>query len=215
MIRTPELIDLLVTNLPPVQRLRPPVVRAAGWTLVAVFVLALLCVSQGMRPDLLSRFQEPNFAVGLGASLVTAICAAMAAFTAAVPGRSRAWFLLPLPPLLVWAFSIGRQCLSDWVRSNDGTMAMGDTARCFATLVLSSLPLWLMMLLMLRKTRPVIYLAPMLAGSVAVAAATATAMDLLHQLDTTVMILLWNFGTGALIVGISALCSRPFLTGAR
>jgi hypothetical protein len=38
-------------------------------------------------------------------------------------------------------------------------------------------------------------------GSLAVAAMTATALCLLHPLDATAMILLWNFGVALLFVG--------------
>lgn len=88
-------------------------------------------------------------------------------------------------------------------------MAMGDTARCFATVILTGLPLWLLMLLMLRRSGAVRRVLPVLAGSLAVAAAAAVAMDLLHVLNASVMVLLWNFGTGAAIVLVSSLCSRP------
>ena len=74
--------------------------------------------------------------------------------------------------------------------------------RCFATLVLTSLPLSLAMLMMLRYAAPLRPTAVTLAGSLAVAAITATALSLLHDLDATVMILMWNLGTAALFVGL-------------
>ena len=39
-------------------------------------------------------------------------------------------------------------------------------------------------------------------GSVAVAAMTATALSLFHALDATIMILVWNLGLAAMIVGL-------------
>lgn len=211
MIRTPDLVELLVSELKPVRRLRSPVFRAISWVLVAGAVVILLGIGQGVRGDLSARLGETAFAVGIAATVATAVCAAVAAFALAVPGRSRLWALLPLPPLLTWISAVGHQCLTHWIRYDAGGMAMGETARCFATLALTSLPLWLLMLLMLRRARPVREVPPMLAGSLAVAAMAATAMGLLHQLDASVMILLWNFGTGAAIVIASALSSRVVL----
>ncbi len=52
MIKTPDLIASLSTNLTPVRRLRPPLMRAFGWLLLAAIILTLLAVSQGIRPDL-------------------------------------------------------------------------------------------------------------------------------------------------------------------
>jgi hypothetical protein len=40
-------------------------------------------------------------------------------------------------------------------------------------------------------------------GSVAVAAITAAALSLFHDLDATVMILLWNVGLTGLYIGLS------------
>jgi hypothetical protein len=115
--------------------------------------VALLAVSQRLRIDLLERLNQPSFAAALFGSTATAICAAVAAFALAVPGRSRLWSLLPLRPLILWIAAISQQCLTHWVRYDGGAMAMGDTARCFATVVLTSLPLYLLMLLMLLMLR--------------------------------------------------------------
>jgi len=208
MIRTPELIDVLAGELKPVRRLRSPVFRAACWALVAAGVVILLAVSQGVRADLAQRLSDSSFALALGGAAATAICAAAAAFALAVPGRSRLWALLPAPPLLLWLAAVGRQCLTHWVRYDAGAMMMGDTARCFATVVLTSLPLWLLMLLMLRRSGAVRRVLPTLAGSLAVAATAGVAMDLLHALDASAMILLWNFGTGTAIMLIAALFGR-------
>lgn len=211
MIRTPELVELLASDLKPVRRLLQPSARAACWALFAAAVVLLLAIGQGIRADLAERMGETSFALGIAATLATAACGAVAAFALAVPGRSRWWAALPVPPLLIWISAIGHQCLTDWVEYDARGMAMGETARCFATLALSSLPLWLLMLLMLRRTRAMLPLGSMLAGSLAVAAMAATAMTMVHQLDASAIILLWNFGAGVLIVGASALFSRPML----
>ena len=43
-----------------------------------------------------------------------------------------------------------------------------------------------------------------LTGSVAVAAKSATAKSIFHSLDATVVILVWNLGTAALIVAVGS-----------
>jgi len=211
MIRTSELVDVLAGELKPVGRLRSPLFRGMCWGLVAAVIVLFLAISQGLRGDLAQRLGEISFAIALAGSGATAISAAVAAFALAVPGRSRLWALLPLPPLLLWVTAIGRQCLTHWVRYDGGAMMMGDTARCFATVILTSLPLWLLMLLMLRRSGAVRRVLPMLTGSLAVAATAGVAMGLLHALDSSAMILLWNFGIGAAIVLVSTMFSRPLL----
>jgi hypothetical protein len=208
VITTPELIDSLACEMTPVRRLRPPLIRALGWLLLAAIVVCLLAVSQGIRPDLWHRLQQSAFAVGLAGSLLTGACAAIAAFMLSLPDRSRLWLLLPVPALGVWLSTIGYQCLTDWIILDPDGMRPGETARCLATLVLTGLPLSLAMLVMLRHAAPLRPTGATLTGSLAVAAITATALSLYHVLDATVLILVWNLGTAALMVGLGNLFGR-------
>lgn len=201
MISTPELIAVLTAHLTPVRRLRSPLVRAACWLLLAALVLVLMAIGHGTRPNLLPRLEEATFAIGLAGSLSTGILAAIAAFFVSLPDRSRWWWLLPAPTLVIWLSSIGHQCLTNWVAVGPDGMHLGETARCFATLVLTSLPLSLAMLAMLRFAAPLRPTSAILLGSLAVAGITATALTLFHPLDATVMILAFNLGVAVLIVG--------------
>jgi len=202
VITTPDLIEALAANLAPVRRLRPPVTRAACWMLLVALLLALLAVSQGIRPDLTQRSRELTFILGMSGALLTGVLAAVAAFMLSLPDRSRFCLLLPAPALVLWLSTIGYQCLTNWVSLEPNGIHLGETTQCFATLVLTSLPLSLAMLVMLRYAAPLRPIAVTLTGSLAVAAITATALSLFHELDATVMILMWNLGTAALFVGL-------------
>ncbi len=204
-MKTSDLIITLAGNLRPVRRLRPPVVRAACWLMLAALVLALLTISQGVRPDLAQRLHDPAFAVSLAASLLTGMLAAIAAFQLSLPDRSRGWLLLPLPTLLVWLSSIGYQCLVQWVSIGPQGITLGETARCFATLVLSGLPLSFALLLMLRYAAPLRPSAVASTAGLAVAGVTAAALSLFHMLDASALILMWNVGTALLFVGLAGL----------
>ncbi len=204
MITTPELIEILTADAAPVRRLRPPLLRAGLWLLFAGFVLVLLGIIHGVRPDLAHRLQQPIFAIGLAAALLTGILAAIAAFQISLPDRTRLWLFVPLPALIVWLLTIGYGCLTNWVDIGPEGVRLGETARCFATLVLTGVPLSLAMLVMVRYAAPLRPTAVALCGSVAVAAITATALSLFHDLDATIMILIWNLGTAALLVTLGA-----------
>jgi hypothetical protein len=208
MITTPDLIEALAADVTPVRRLRPPLARATGWLSLAAVILILLAVSHGARPDLAQRLQQPIFVVSIVASLFTGILAAIASFLVSLPDRSRAWLLLPLPALVVWISTIGYGCLTDWIDFDAGGLRMGEAARCFATLVLTSVPLSLLMFVMLRHATPLRPMPVALTGSLAVAAITASALSLFHEFDATVMILMWNLGSAALLVGLGALLGR-------
>ena len=148
MIATPDLIESLAANMKPVRRLRPPVTRAACWLLLAAMVVALLAVSQGIRPDLAQRLHDPAFTVGMAGAALTGVLAAIAAFLVSLPDRSRLWLVLPAPAVAIWLSNIGYQCLTQWISMGPNGVSLGEATRCLATLVLTSLPLSLAMLAM-------------------------------------------------------------------
>lgn len=208
MIATPDLIESLAANMKPVRRLRPPVMRAAGWLLLAGLVVALLAVSQGIRPDLAQRLHDPAFAVGMAGAALTGVLAAVAAFLVSLPDRSRLWLLLPAPAVAIWLSNIGYQCLTQWISMGPNGVSLGETIRCLATLVLTSLPLSLAMMVMLRYAAPLRPTAVTFMGSLSVAAITATALSLFHSADATLMIIMFNIGTAAMFVGLGGLFGR-------
>jgi hypothetical protein len=208
---TPDLIDALVECATPVRRLRPPLVRAAMWVAFAGLILGLLATGHGVRTDLAERLHQPVFVVSIAAALVTGILAAIAAFLVSLPDRSPWWLVLPAPALAVWVGTIGYGCLTDWVSMGADGVRLGETLRCFATLVLTSVPLAVALAAMLRYAALLRPGAVTLAGSLAVAAMTASALSLIHDLDATVMILVWNLGVAALITALgSAFGARMF-----
>jgi hypothetical protein len=209
--RTPDLIDTLVDCASPVRRLRPPALRAALWLLFAALVLGLLAVVHGVRPDLAARLQQPGFVIGMTSALATGALAALASFKLSLPDGSRGWLLLPLPALALWVSTIGYGCLTDWVSIGPNGVHMGEAARCFATLLLTSVPLAIVMLVMLRYAALLRPTAVCATGGLAIAAITSCALSLFHSLDATLMILLWNLGTALLIAGLASVCGQSLL----
>lgn len=208
MIATPELIEALAANAAPVRRLRAPIARAALWLAFALLIVGLLGLSHGVRPDLAERMRHATFVLGLTGSVLTGIFAAVAAFLLSLPDRSRSWILLPVPTLVLWLSATGYGCFTNWVAIGPEGVRLGETARCFATLVLTSAPLWLAALVMLRHAalvRP--RLVASLAG-LAVGGLSATALTLFHDLSATAMVLLWNIGVAALAVGFGGALGR-------
>jgi hypothetical protein len=208
---TPEFIDTLVANAAPVRRLRSPLLRAGLWLLLALLIVGLLALTHGVRSDLLEQFARPAFAVSTAGALATGILAAIAAFITSLPDRSRLWALLPVPALLVWISTIGYGCLTDWVSVGPEDAHMGEAVRCFATLLLTSVPLSIVMAVMLRNAAIVSAPSVILCGSVAIAAITSAALALLHDLDATMMVLIWTLGTAVLISSLGAAFGRKLL----
>jgi len=205
VVTTPELIEMLCADAKPVRRLRPPLVRAALWLLFAGLVLFALAVLQGTRPDLAERVREPTFVGALAGSLLTGVLAAIAAFHLSLPDRSRLWLLLPVPALVLWISTIGYGCLTDWISIEPGGFRLGTTLECFATLAIASLPLSLVLLVMLRHAARLHPTTVAMMGGLASAGIAATALSLFHELDASVMVLLWNLGAAALIVALGGI----------
>jgi hypothetical protein len=212
MITTPGLIESLVAGAQPVRRLRPPVARAALWLLFAAGIVGLLAVSHGIRPDLGVRLVQASFVTGIAASALTGILAAVATFVVSLPDRSRLWLLLPAPALAVWVSTIGYGCLTGWVKVGADGIRLGEAIDCFATLALISAPLSLAILVMLRYTALLEPTRVAVMGGLAVSAIAATALSLFHSLDATIMVLMWNFGIAALLVGLATVFGKKMFS---
>jgi len=208
VIDTSELIHSLAVNAGPVKRLRPPLVRALGWLFCATILMIVLTVGHGLRPQFAERMQDGVFAINMMSSLMTGVLATIATFFVSLPDRSRWWLLLPAPALLPWLATIGYQCFAGWVPVPPGAVTVGAAAGCFATLALTSLPLSILTLGMLRYTAALRPTSVILMASLAISAITATALSMFHPLDATAMILGWNLGTALLFLGVAGLISR-------
>ena len=205
MVTTPELIEILCADAKPVRRLRPPLLRAALWLLFAGLVLFALAALQGTRPDLAERLHQPAFAAALAGSLLTGVLAAVAAFHLSLPDRSRLWLFLPVPALVLWVSTTGYGCLTDWISIEPGGVRLGTTLECFATLAIASLPLSLVLLVMLRHAARLHPTTVAMMGGLASSGIAATALSLFHELDASLMVLLWNLGAAALIVALGGI----------
>lgn len=178
------------------------------WLLLAAAIMGLMTVSHGVRPQFAERMQDAVFAINMISSLITGVLATIATFFVSLPDRSRRWLLLPAPALAVWLSTIGYQCFAGWVPVPPGAITVEAASGCLATLVLTSLPLSLLMLAMLRYTAALRPTSVILMGSLAVSAITATALSMFHPLDATAMILGWNLGTAVLFLAGAAIFSR-------
>jgi hypothetical protein len=200
---TPDLISRLTDRATPVRRLRSPAVRAVSWTLLALAIVLLLSILHGLRPDLEVRLHEARFLISMAAALLTAFLATVATFKVSLPDASRRWQWLPLPALILWLSTISYGCLTDWVVTTTDGVRMGEAVECFATVLMTSIPLSVAMLVMVRYAAFVHPTSVSLCAGLAVGAVTSFALALLHPLDATVMILLWQVGSAALIVTLA------------
>ena len=207
-MKTDELIRRLAADAPRVRRLRHPLIRAGLWVLVALFILTVLTLLHGPRPEFDVRLREPFFALGMVSALITGVAAAVAVFHISLPDRSRLWLLLPGPPLVLWLATIGYQCFVGWVPLGPGRAALDLATDCFGTLMATSAPLSLLLIVMIRHAAHWRAGTVAVMGGLAVSGLTASALTMFHPLDATVMILGWNLGTLVVIAGVTVLLGR-------
>ncbi|MBI3443884.1 MAG: DUF1109 family protein, partial [Magnetospirillum sp.] len=143
-----------------------------------------------LRQDLALRLEEPAFVVQLAACVATAFTAALAGLILGVPGRSRNWAMLPLPPLLLWLASFGRQCLLEWRGEAEGELLIGPHFHCLPDItVMMALPT-LAIMVMVRRGAGFERRLETLLGGLAAAALANAALSLAHPQDAGLLVLL-------------------------
>lgn len=195
---TQELIASLAHRTNPVSHLWSPWQRTLAW-----FALSLTFAVPVMAFHLVDAEARGPFDLRLAieetAILLTALCAAVAAFSSVVPGRDWRTRLLPLPPLIAWLASLGESCVRDWHSIGGGALQLRSDWDCaIAAIVLGIVP-GTAMLAMLRRGAPLAPRTTLLLGALAVAAAVNAALRVFHTADVSVMVLVWHFG-GAILL---------------
>lgn len=210
-MQTEELIRRLAGDAPPVRRLAHPAWRAMTWFALSLVYAAAVVYMMGLRPDISARVAEPRFLVEIVAALLTAMMAAAAAFCAGCPGRALWERFAPLPFLLVWLASLGEGCWRDWVRLGPEGLSLRPDFSCFPAILAISVAPTILIFIMIRRGAPI---APITTTGLATLAATAlgaSALQLFHQQDASIMVLVWQFGSVLALTGIGALSGRRFL----
>lgn len=196
-----SLISVLAADLRPVRRLPRPAVRAALWC-AAVAGLAIVLAPLGDERALAGRLAAaPDLWWATFGSVLTAITAAVATFQMSVPGRARAWALLPAGPTLLWLGASGLGCLRGWGLPGVEPATMGDAMGCATFILLVSVPLSALLIFMLRRACP-LWPGPMSAmGGLAAAAAAASLLTLFHPHDASAIDLLMHVVAVSFVVG--------------
>ena len=209
---TPRSLDDLVTDLSaglvPVRRLPAPALRAAAW-IVLVAAMGLALAASCDLPALGRRLTAaPDMWVAVAGSTATAVLAALAAFELSVPGRAVRWALLPLPALILWMSASGLGCLRVWAVPGSGEAEMGEARHCLIHILVMSIPLMAAMTVMVRRACPLRPNLTALVSGLAVAAASASLLNLDHPFDASATDLLAHLLALLLVMGANQLASR-------
>ena len=183
--RHEDIIQSLIADLKPVQRLPPPGWRALLWlALVAALAFTLAAVAD--RPAVAARLSAaPDMWLSASGSALTMVLAAIAAFQLSLPDRSPLWALLPLPAAVLWIGASGAGCLRVWLVPGTHAAGINDSKDCLAFILALSIPLSALLLGMLRRghtLRPGLTAA---VAGIASASAAATLLVFFHPYDAS------------------------------
>lgn len=210
-IDTEALVGALADCAAPVNRLSSPHARMAKWFMLSLMFAATVVVVMGLRPDIASKLGDTRFLIEVGAAVMTSMLAAGAAFCAGCPGRPIWERFAPLPAVAVWLGSLAYGCWESFIARGTGALALTIDLMCLPyILMVASVPM-LLILAMIRRGAPI---APKSATMLAILASTslgAAALRLFHTEDDCLMVLVWQFGSVALLASAGALLGRSFL----
>lgn len=207
---TERLIAELVADARPVARVWSVAKRTVVTLGLSLVVLALAVWIHGIRPELPQLMQDPRFIVAEIASALTGIAAVYACFRSALPDAPRWAPALPLLPFAVWMGTLGSGCFDEFLGAPDA-MHLGTSFECLNTIVLTSIPPALVMVVMLRRVVPFHPSAVAAMGALGVSSLASAALTLYHPLNSAVMVLIWHIGSILLVVAGACLFSRPLL----
>jgi hypothetical protein len=206
-----SLIQALGAELAPVRRLRSPAWRTLGWIALLAALAGWLIWRVGLSAMLQRWAAAPDLGwAGLGAAL-TALCAAWAAFSLGVPGRSPKVAWIALPPALLWIGASGFGCLRSWVAPDTAIATTGQAVDCLQFILTFSIPLSVLLVLLLRRAYP---LRPVLTAvmiGLASAAGSASLLEICHEFDAAATDLAMHAIAVAIVVGVNALCGGRLL----
>jgi hypothetical protein len=208
---TNELIASLAGSLGPVRRLWPPLVRATAWLLFTSVLVAWPVARLADVPAFLARAADLRHSLELGATLLTAIAAIGSAFVLSIPGRARRWVLLPWPPLVLWLATSGVGCVQNGLGVGPPGLRLGPSGDCYGFIVIASLPLAVLLVVALRRARPLNPFPVALCGALGVAAFAAFLLQFFHPFGVTVVDLGLHVAAVATIALLAVAMNRPLL----
>ncbi len=207
-MNTDDLIGRLAQHAAPVVPLRPPWRRAMVWVPGAVIYLGAITAALTSQADVVANGTGWRFVFPQIAAVAVSVAAAVAAFSAVVPGASRRVLWWPAAAIAIWFASLVPGSLQELTRSGPAALVSSREWLCVATIVAGgALPAW-WMTVMLRQGAP---LTPRLTAGLTVLAAAGLAnvtACLSHPHPSQVLTLGWHGLTMLILVVVAAWTGR-------
>jgi hypothetical protein len=215
-MKTEDLIVALARSAAPVRPLRPPRVRFAAWSVIAIALAAVAVIVIGPRHDLSAALTRPVFDVSLLALLAAAALGAVTALTLGVPGaeRSPVQRILPIVAIVLW--TLIWLALTIVTSSSAAARAVRPVHwACLAEIAVLSAATGGALLMMIRRAAP---LRPAWAASLAALSAVAVgsaATQVICPIDAPLHQLVGHVGPAVAIGTLGAWLGRLALARTR
>jgi len=208
------LIDQLAVGLQPVRPLASPWRRTVVWCGAVVWVAGMFALFADFGALGHRLAAAPDMWASFAGALLTSVCAAGAAFTTSVPGRSAWWALLPVPPLLLWLGASTAGCLRvqgiGWTAPEPPMHAMA----CIYVIVMVAVPLASLLMWQIMRACPLRPALTATLAGLASAGAAAVVLTLIHPFDATYADLLAHLAAVLVVVfGVSMAGARAMRQG--
>jgi hypothetical protein len=216
MSRVEALIDKLAADARPVQPLKAPLARAAGWISIVALLFGIAVYMLADVQKLLTRYDGrlQILALEMTAMLATALLAIVGSFLVAIPGRSKRWLFAPVGPFAVWLLMSGAGCYRDLVRNGSSGLEIGHSLDCLIFILAVSLPLAATLIWRLSRATPIDPMPVAVLGGVGTAALAAFILQFFHPFAVTFIDLAIHVVAIALVVTVTALLNRRTLSPA-
>ncbi len=207
---TSRLIDQLSARASPVRRMSSPLRRALAWLGLALLVVAGIVSNFDVRAGWIRVMASPEATIEWAMSLLTGVLAGYAVFQVSVPGRNARWAWLPLPAAVLWIAGLALGCMQDVVLDASAGLSFNTHGmECMRAITMTSIPLGLVLLLMVRHAGVVRPRRTALLAMLSAAALSSSAVSLIHDGgESALMVLLWHVGAVLLLSLLSLLFSR-------
>ena len=209
-MKSDELIEALAKDGKPVHPLRSPLVRMVTWMACAAPVVGVITIAMGLRPDLPELLVDARWVAEQGFALMTALFAGLAAFHLSVPGHNARWVALPIVSALGWLLLLGAGCVRDISQSGMAAISLVPEPECLFLISLIGLAPAAILLRMVFQGVPIFPARTLFAAALAAAALGAFGLRLVHDQDLGIMVLVWQFGSVALVAAIGWIAG-PFI----
>lgn len=149
---TNALIDRLAREAQPVKPLSSPWLRAGIFLAGVTGVMAIYAAFGGHVEETIAHMSSMPFAAELAGAVLAGVGAIVAAVVLSVPGRSRAWALLPLPGVALWLVGGGMACYRQVAELGYVPASLFASSDCFTFIVVIGVPTAIASYFVLRRS---------------------------------------------------------------